>query len=90
MKAWTELKVDNYTASVDFMGSAPPYRTDASPALGSGRPILSPELPADQAFRLRKSQTLRIASTGIFDQSLAIGNIDPLFEALDKCLERGR
>jgi TonB family protein len=84
--AWTELKVDYYTAAIDFMDGGKPFRTDASPGMGGGRPIVSLDLPVNQVARLRKSQSLRIASGGILDRTLDIGNVGPLFQALDKCL----
>jgi TonB family protein len=84
--AWTELKIDHYTATIDFTDGEKPFRTDANPGMGAGRPVLSLDLPADQAARLRTSQSLRITSGGILDRTLAIGGIGPLFIALDKCL----
>lgn len=87
--AWTQLRVANaYTASVDFADGGKPFRTDAMPAMafGPSRAVVIVDLPAEQAARLRKSATVRIASGGVGDRTFAVGSLGQLFIALDKCV----
>lgn len=86
--AWTELKGTNHTATLDFLDGAGSFKTDVMPAIsfGPSRAVVIIDLPPDQATRLRKAKSLAMVSSTIVDRTLELGSVDPLFNALDKCI----